>query len=69
MKSYLVWVGLLSLAVLLPGCDKSPPANAQVVETETPERQVEDLIKAVLNAGPHPKDGEAKSADDDTQEG
>ncbi|HEV8552721.1 MAG TPA: tetratricopeptide repeat-containing serine protease family protein [Casimicrobiaceae bacterium] len=44
MKSVLVFAGLLSVGVLLTGCDKAPPStNQQSVATEAPEKQVEDL--------------------------
>ncbi len=47
MKSRLMITGLLSLGVLLAGCDKATPPSAtqKSVEAETPEKKLADLMK------------------------
>jgi TPR repeat protein len=47
MMSRLVIIGLLSLSVLLAGCDKAAPPSAtqKSTEAETPEKKLADLMK------------------------
>ena len=47
MKAHLMMVGLLSLGVLLVGCDKAAPPNAaqKSAEAETPEKKLAGLAK------------------------
>ena len=57
MQSHIVRAGLLSLVVLLPGCDKAPPGtDPQKAEMETPEKKVAELSAEVLQLRPIKKD-------------